>query len=193
MRVMPKVHDAHPSTNFELISLSVIDEWEFFPYRKLAAKLFGIKTKSQLVQHYPESHFLSSQGNHTKLGVSAPEPNARAISMKGTPITFLISDFSETACQILLGREVWSPPEVTFRVIPLEPSRPNFLFAIDDLPITEAVREAVRDKWQDDQAQTFFQLIPQDMTTDDNPPQSGHCIIDCCTTTVVVLQFFPRI
>jgi hypothetical protein len=113
--------------------------------------------------------------------------------MKGTPITFLISDFSETACQILLGREVWSPPEVTFRVIPLEPSRPNFLFAIDDLPITEAVREAVRDKWQDDQAQTFFQLIPQDMTTDDNPPQSGHCIIDCCTTTVVVLQFFPRI
>jgi hypothetical protein len=172
---MPKVHDAYSSSNFELIRPDIIDEWDTFLDKKLAAIPFGITTKDSFNKHAISSLIFSAVKEITKaekLGVSAPEPNTYASSIRESPITFLISELSEEGCHTLLGRTVWSSSEITFRVIPLQPTRPNFLFTIINLSTTQidAVCDAVINKWQDDQAQTFFQLIPQDMQLDAAAP-----------------------
>jgi hypothetical protein len=177
---MPKVHDAYPLVHFELLSNKVIDEWDTFPGLKLAAIPFGTKTRDTFSYNSIRQSIFSAVQEITKaekLGVSAPEPNSHAARMRESPITFLISDLSEHEQLTLLRRGVWSSTTITFRVFPLTLSRPDFLFTIEDLSITvkEDVLEVIMNIWQDDQAQTFFQLLPQDMSTDDQPPpRCGH-------------------
>jgi hypothetical protein len=170
--VMPQVHDARPSTNFELIEPEVFDEWETFPNMKLVAIPFGIKTRDNVDYTNVRNLIFAAVKeiiNAERLGVSAPVPNKHAKRTKEMPTTFLISDLTELGTQTLLQRGVWSSADITFRVTTLELSRPNFLFALVDLSVTETepVREAILKKCQEDHAQTFFQLIPQDMVTDD--------------------------
>jgi hypothetical protein len=167
---MPQVHDAYPSSNFELISPSVVDEWETFPGLKLAAIPFGVKTRESFDYNTIRNLIFSAVKeitNAERLGVSAPEPNAHAKNTRERPLTFLIFDLTEDAAQSLLGRGVWSSTDVTFRVFPLELSRPDFLFAIEDLSVTEfePIRDAILDQLREDHAQTFLQLLPQGMMT----------------------------
>jgi hypothetical protein len=61
---------------------------------------------------------------------------------------------------MLLHLSVWSSTNITFRIIPIEPACPDFLFTIKDLTTTEEeVLKAVREAWHDTATNTFLDAM----------------------------------
>ena len=172
---MPTIHDAHPMAVFDLVNGEVLDEWESYPEGKLAIIPFGIEI------HSPEQlRDLCNQlfnavveiSQATEMGIAAPKPNEKATAISRHPTTFLVYNLSEQQCNALQQRTVWSSPEITFRVAPTDPCRPDFLFCIAGYTsqIKEDVKALVLHVWTDEISQDFFNSLSEDMITDDNTP-----------------------
>ena len=66
------------------------------------------------------------------------------------PHTFLIYNLLELQRCTLLEWTVWSSAEITFRVVPLLPTKPDFLFSIAGLSTlaTDDIRDMILKTWQ---------------------------------------------
>ena len=151
---MPKINDAHPTAIFDLIDLSVIDEWDSYPEGKLAAIPFGSEVRNLDLHDDIRNRIFVAAAEITKaqqISVSGPRPNAHARETRRYPSTFLIYDLSELQRRTLLERQIWSSTEITFRVAPILPCRSDFLFSIAGLTTltTDNVRDMVFKVWQD--------------------------------------------
>ena len=162
---MPEVHDAHVSALFELVDLD-----------QLAIIPFGIEIDSKEQLQNTKDLILATVTDITQsqtLGVSAPVPNQKALTLKRHPTTFLAYDLTEEHCQTLLKHRIWSSPELTFRVAPTDPCRPKFLFTIGDFTTNNIskVQELVARVWKDEESHEFFNSLTQAMDMDDTPTE----------------------
>jgi hypothetical protein len=195
---MPEIHDAHVLALFELVDWKLIVEWDSHPERKLAIVPFGIEINSKEQLRNVKDLIFAAVAEITQsqtLGVSAPTPNEKALSLKRYPTTFLVYNLSEEQCQTLQQRTVWASLELTFRAAPTDPCRPNFLFTIADfttMDISE-VQKLVTRVWKDEVSQDFFNSLTQAMDTDDQaiePPlthEEIEAFIDSLHISVIKL------
>ena len=154
---MPKIHDENPTAIFDLIDLSVIDEWDSLPEGKLAAIPFGNDVNKISLHNDIGRRIFTAAAEITKAqqtAVAGPRPHAHAKPDATPPYTFLIYNLSEIQRRTLLERPVWSSTEITFRVTPLLPTKPDFLFSIAGLSTlaTDNVRGMVLNTWQNREA-----------------------------------------
>ena len=160
--MMPKINDAHPTAIFDLIDLSVIDEWDSYPEGKLAAIPFGSEVRNVDLHDDIRNRIFIAAAEITKaqqISVSGPRPSAHARETRRYPSTFLIYDLSELQRRTLLERQVWSSTEITFRVVPILPCRSDFLFSIAGLTTltTDTVRDMIFKVWQDKETRAMIQ------------------------------------
>ena len=84
--------------------------------------------------------------------------------------TFLIYNLTEKQRQTLLQRGIWSSTKITFRVLPLEPACPDYLFTIKGLTLTtKEVHNAVDEVWHDSATIAFL-----DATCSQVPEENRH-------------------
>ena len=160
--MMPKINDAHPTAIFDLIDLSVIDEWDSYPEGKLAAIPFGSEVRNVDLHDDIRNRIFIAAAEITKaqqISVSGPRPSAHARETRRYPSTFLIYDLSELQRRTLLERQVWSSTEITFRVVPILPCHSDFLFSIAGLTTltTDTVRDMIFKVWQDKETRAMIQ------------------------------------
>ena len=172
--VMPKVYEAHPTANLEFIDRDLIGVWERYPGWKLIAIPFGSEAKEQSRHRSIRTRIFAAAAEITRsqtIAVAAPAPNERARKEQATPITFLIYKLDEEQHETLLQKGVWSSSAITFRVAPLSPSRPNFIFAITGLATGDAadVHEMVRKVWLDEHSVKFYHSIIESRSESDRP------------------------
>lgn len=105
--------------------------------------------------------------------------NADAGNTSRTPGTFLIYNLSELQRRILLERPIWSSTNITFRVVPPQPTHPDLLFSIAGLSTlaTDSVREMVHKVWNNAETLTELQEIGQE-PDDDGIVTSQEVIVD---------------
>lgn len=175
---MPSVNNAHPTAIFDRIDLSMIDTWDSLPEGKLATIPFGnevtdISRHDNIQMRIFKVAAEITQGQ--QVSVSGPGPNTNARESGQPPSTFLIYNLSELQHRTLLERPVWSSSEITFRVVPLMPSRSDFLFSIAGLSTlaTESVRDMVNNVWRDVTTLTEIQAITQAIN-DGIPANNGQ-------------------
>lgn len=161
---MPQVYDAHPNAAFEFIDREVIGVWERYPGGKLIAIPFDSEVKDHAKHKAIRTRIFAAAANITRtqtIAVAAPTPNEKARRSRATPMTFLIYKMDDAQRETLLKRRVWSCADITFRVAPLTPSRPNFLFSITGLSTgaCEDVHEMINKVWRDDQSVAIYQEI----------------------------------
>ena len=156
-----KIYYSHPMAALEHIDVAQVGKWETFPDGKLLAHPFGLDVKT-LTNHLGiKIKLFEAVGEITQsntIGVNAPKPLDHE---HGTPIVFLIYNISEIHRQILLDRQVWSSPEITFRVTTLDPVRPDYLFCIKDLTTgcAKEVEMIVRKVWDNSDTSDFVKTI----------------------------------
>jgi hypothetical protein len=161
---MPLVHDAHPTAIFRFIDLKQIGEWEDHATGKLLAIPFDIEARS-LSSHVPiRAKIFAAVREITQseeVAVSPPNPEDKDVNTKRVPTTFLIFNLSPTQYETLLQQYTWSSLDITFRVVPLQPSRPSFLFTLTKLftMATRDIFDLVQSVWQDPETLTFLQSI----------------------------------
>ena len=173
---MPKIHDANPTAIFDLIDLSVIDEWDSFPEGKLAAIPFGNEVNKLYRHDDIRRKIFNAAAEITKAqhaAVAGPRPHANARQNARPPHTFLIYNLSELQRRTLLERTVWSSAEITFRVAPLLPTKPDFLFSITGLSTlaTDDVREMILNTWR--KKETLIVVKAAIQTTDEATPTTN--------------------
>jgi hypothetical protein len=159
---MPKINDAHPMVIFDLINLSMINEWDSYPEGKLAAIPFGSEVCNLDLHDDICNRIFIAAAKITKaqqISISGPQPNAQARETRCYPSTFLIYDFLELQHRTLLERQVWSSTEITFRVAPILPCCSDFLFFIAGLTTltTNNVRDMVLKVWQNEETLAMVQ------------------------------------
>ena len=179
---MPKINDAHPTAIFDLIDLSVIDEWDSYPDGKLAAIPFGSEVRNIALHDDIRNRIFIAAAEITKaqqIFVSGPRLNAHVREIKRYPSTFLIYDLSELQRGTLLERQVWSSTEITFRVAPILPCRSDFLFSIAGLTTltTDNVRDMVFKAWRDKETLAMIQETAQ-VSNSEGPTIHVHVLED---------------
>ena len=150
---MPKVHDATPTAIFDLIDLSVIDEWYGLLEGKLAAIPFGNEVNKLYRHDDLHRQIFTAAAEIMKAqqtAVAGPRPHVHVRQNACPPHTFLIYNLLELQRRTLLEWTVWSSAEITFRVVPLLPTKPDFLFSIARLSTlaTDDVRDMILKTWQ---------------------------------------------
>lgn len=171
---MPQVYDAYPNAAFEYINREVLGVWERYPGSKLIAIPFDNEVKDHTKHKGIRTRIFAAAANITRsqtIAVAAPTPNEKARKNHATPKTFLIYKMDESQRETLLKRRVWSCTDITFRVAPLTPSRPNFLFAITGLSTgaCEDVHEMVKNVWRDEHSVAMYQTILDSRSTGEKP------------------------
>jgi hypothetical protein len=129
--IMPTVHDAFPTAIYENIDLTLLDTWETCSGEKLLIQPFDKIADVSNAHANLRSTILSAIAEITQdedLSISVPIPNG-----KQSPTTLLAYNLSHEQCNSLLERHVWASSVITFRVMPIDPPCPDFLFTIKDL------------------------------------------------------------
>ena len=83
--------------------------------------------------------------------VAAPIQDKEILDRGKHPYTFLIHNLTPKNILTLLERKVWSSTEISFRVSPLNPAKPDFLFTLTGLltPKIAHVHNLVATAWKD--------------------------------------------
>ena len=90
---MLKIHDVNPTAIFDLIDLSVIDEWDSLPEGKLTAILFGPEVDKTSLHDDICRRIFTTAAEITKAqqtAVVGPRPHMHAKPDATPPYTFLI-------------------------------------------------------------------------------------------------------
>ncbi|KAI0264827.1 hypothetical protein BGY98DRAFT_1103272 [Russula aff. rugulosa BPL654] len=158
---MKEVHYNHPMAALRNIDLETLSSWEDIPSRKLLAQPFGAYTNK--IENFSILKALifatvAKITNTANISVGAPR---RSPTVDENPSFFLIHNLTEKQRQTLLARRVWSSTEITFRVMPIEPMFPDFLFSIKGFTTgTETtVYNTVKEVWNDADTETFMNHI----------------------------------
>ena len=169
---MPKIQDAHPTAIFDNLDLRVFDEWDILPGGKLAAIPFDDKPADIIQYETIQRRIFKAaaeitQGNQVAVAGSGPNVNTNARN-PNCPPTFLIYNLSELQRRTLLERPIWSSTEVTFRVIPPQPTRPDLLFSIAGLSTLamDDVQEMVYKVWHNAETLTEIYAAAQEADED---------------------------
>ena len=80
---MPEIHDARASVLFDLVHWDLIVERDSYPEGKLAIVPFGVKYTARTLGNLKDQIFtaVAEITQAQKLGISAPKPNERVISI----------------------------------------------------------------------------------------------------------------
>ena len=158
---MPQVHLAHPTAALSDIELDTIGEWEALPGSKLLAQAFGGYAANPKTHGTLWTLIFGAVLDITKSNTAAVCAPQQSQTSTKTPISFLIYKLTETQKQMLLHRRVWSSTMITFRVLPIEPACPDFLFQIKDLTTlaTQEVYQAIHEVWHDETTGAFLDTI----------------------------------
>ena len=159
--VQIQIHDAHPSSVYDLIAPETYKEWENLAESKLLAIPFENEKRTKDSNEKIGKKIFSAVReitNSTTLGVAAPLPNKESLSNDQVPNTFLIYNLSEVHRQILIQQTVWSSTNITFRVTTPSMKLPTFMFAIKDLRTMDPnlVRNMIKDVWNDETTSDFI-------------------------------------
>jgi hypothetical protein len=183
---MPKIQDAHPTAIFDSLDLSVFDAWETLPGGKLAAIPFEDEPTDITHHESIQRRIFKAAAEITQgeqVAVVGPGPNGNAdtgnTNRPPPPPTFLIYNLSELQRRTLLERPIWSSTEITFRVTPPQPTRPDLLFSIAGLSTlaTDDVRDMVHKVWHSAETLTELQAIAQE-AENDGGKTSSEAVID---------------
>jgi len=148
---MDPVHLGHPMAALKNIDLDTIGSWEQIPGVKLLAQPFGAYA-NKIENHNALKALIFAAvieiTNADKVSICAPR---RSPTANRNPSSFLIHNLSEKQKQTLLLRGVWSSTNITFRVLPIEPECPNYLFSIKGLTTQDCsvVYDAIEKVWGD--------------------------------------------
>jgi hypothetical protein len=162
--LMPTIQDSHPAALYNHIDLDTISKWLNLPRGKLLATPFDTEVTFIKLHENIRNRILAAVAEITaskSVGVVSPAPSEEALRTKRYPSSFLVYNLSETHRQILLKRKVWSSTNITFRLSPLEPANPDFLFAITGIAILddESIKTAVKNTWNDHTTTTYLESI----------------------------------
>ncbi|KAF8494912.1 hypothetical protein F5888DRAFT_1635838 [Russula emetica] len=158
---MRDVHYNHPMAALRNIDLDTIGKWEEIQSGKLLAQPFGMYA-TKVENHSTLKALIFAAvfeiTNEADISVCAPR---RSHTAERNPNSFLIHNLTEKQRQTLLIRGIWSSTGITFRVIPLEPACPNFLFSIKGFTTlnTPTVHKTVKEVWDDAATEAFLQGI----------------------------------
>ena len=161
---MPIVHDAHPTAPLDHIDIDLVCEWEKYPAGKLLALPFDTEAQdiSRLGSLKGRIFTAISEITQSRVAsVSAPTRSQAAEKSNQTPNAFLIYNLTESQCDLLLQRGIWSSTAITFRVTKLNPTCPDFLFTIKGFHTlaTDHILEMVNSIWQDNETGVFIDTI----------------------------------
>ena len=160
---MPQVYDAHPTAPLDHICIDLIGKWEKLAGGKLLAIPFD-----NVAQFLNDHEFETVKGQifaavaeitkSQEATVLAPKPSQ---DRKGTPTAFLIYNLTDADCTLLLERQIWSSPAITFRVTLLNPPCPDFLFQLKGFStlVTNDILEMVRSVWQDEEVIYLIEAV----------------------------------
>ncbi len=178
---MPKVHHSHPTAALDDMDHETIAEWDSLPNEKLLAKPFGAYAFNAANHNELRALKFGAVVEITKAhGVTVCAPRQSHTSNK-TPTSFLIYNLSETQKQTLLLRGIWPSPNITFRVLPLRPSCPDYLFTITGLTTGKEneVYEAIHRIWHDETTSNFIDtLCDQVLEMDRDKTQAKQSLHD---------------
>ena len=161
----PKVHVAHPAAAYDFVETKKIDEWDTYPTNKLLAIPFGFEARQQTRHNSIRARILAAVVEITQaeqVGVAIPGPEDRIITYRNeTPIAFLIHSLTKQQAQSLLQRGTWISAEISFRVLTVKPTSPDYLFTLDGLSTVgvQAVVQMILTKWAADNIQATLTKI----------------------------------
>ena len=161
---MPWAQIHRPTSLYDDIDVDTVVKWWSFPGSKLLAIPFDGEVKNPELHEDIKGCILAAVAEitlSTTASVAAPPPSVEAIRNSRTPTSFLIYNISETHHHILLQRRVWTSTNFTFRVAPLEPTCPDFLFTIKGFATLEnsTVKETITSIWNDESTAEFIQEL----------------------------------
>lgn len=175
--VMPRVHDAHPTSPFNFIDLDLVSIWEKFAGGKLLIIPFGDMAHKEDLHDQIKNRILYAMAEiaqSKEVGVSAPTPSAEATHSKRFPSSFLVYNLTKPQKNLILDRGVWSSQAITFRATPFFPTNPDFLFTIKGFStlVESDVTEIICRVWHDNDTTTFAQSIVDTAPEGDRAPTS---------------------
>jgi len=164
---MPWAQIHHPTSLYDDIDVDSVVKWWNLPGSKLLAIPFDGEVKNPTLHEDIKGCILAAVAEITLLttaSVTAPQPSKEAINAGRTPTSFIIYNISKTHYHILLQHRVWASANFTFRVAPLEPTCPDFLFTIKGFATLEnsMVKETIRKTWNDKLTTEFIQGLVRD-------------------------------
>jgi hypothetical protein len=169
---MPHIQDAHPTSAMDYLDLNLTGEWENHPRGKLLVipfdtEVLDIKTHTSI-----RSCLFAAVADITQsdlVSVSAPKQSAEAMKVKRTPSSFLIYNLTNEHCALLTNCWIWSSNAITFRVIALQPSCPDFLFTIKGFSTltTEDISNTVSTVWHDEETMTTIKSTANSFVQED--------------------------
>jgi len=164
---MPVVHDAHPTSILDYIDLQLVEKWERCPGEKLLTQAFdNLALSPDLLSGIRNRIFaaVSEITQSKSVGVAAPLPSEVATHARHTPTAFLVYNLTLQQREQLISRYVWASPNISFRVIPLNPPCPDFLFALKDFAIMleQDVYELVYAVWNDKDSSDFLASLAEE-------------------------------
>lgn len=172
---MPLVQDAYPTSILDHIDIHLVAKWESCPGEKLLAQPFDSTAQSLDLLNGARNRIFAAVTEISQskaVGVAAPIPSENAIKTRRTPSAFLIYNLSTQQRDILLTRYVWASPNITFRVTPLNPPCPDFLFALKDFSIMleQDIYDLVYTVWNDEDSSNFIRSIPNSIHSTERHP-----------------------
>jgi hypothetical protein len=189
---MEEIHYNHPMALLKNIDLDTIGSWEEIRSGKLLAQPFGAYASN--VEHHSAIKSLIFAAaveitNAVNISVCAPR---RSPTADKNPISFLIHNLSEKQRQTLLARGTWSSTSITFRVAPLEPACPNYLFSIKGWTTqsTATVYEAIRGTWDDASTEAFLTRILNQVPEKDR--EQAKLVLHTFTSSLSVTMLDTR-
>jgi hypothetical protein len=169
---MPAIQDTQPTSTMDYLDLNLTGEWETHPGEKLLAIPFDTEVHDMASHNNICSRIFATVANITQsdnVSVSAPKQSEDTVRARHTPSSFLIYNLTDDQSTLLLKCRMWSSTAVTFRVITLQPTCPDFLFTIKGFSTltTNDILSAVSTVWQDDETTDTIQhtansFIPKD-------------------------------
>lgn len=173
---MPTVQDADPNKIYEYIESAVMDEWESYPGGKLVAIPFDTEVET-LSQHDSIRGRIftaaSEIAQSRQAAVAAPIAVEEDSDPENVPSAFLIYNLTEEQREALLQQSVWSSVSITFRIVPLESTRPDYLFTLSGFTSNseKLVLQMIDKVWNTEKTQNLLQKLTIPMDDEQDKPQ----------------------
>jgi hypothetical protein len=158
---MPRVQDPFPAAVIANIDLATLDEWFSNEGQKILIIPFEDKARDPNLRLDIARKILTAFEDITaaqKVEIAPPVPISESAKPRQMPITYLASHLTRTEYDAMMSRHVWSSEAITFRVIPMDPPCPDFLFTLRGFTTLDESRiyNMVSRVWNDDKTKNFI-------------------------------------
>ena len=128
--LMPKIHDAYLLAVLSGVDYELANSWENKKEGKLLAQPFGRNVIDLQNHGMIQLLILAAVAEITKATETTIAKLLMRANTKKVLTAFLIYNLMDPQKSTLLERGVWSLTHITFHVLPLKPSCPDYLFRI---------------------------------------------------------------